>query len=70
MGCHEMALSPSRAHACEVNAESMPTCPHPRHPDEAEERDALMNEERYAVRQSIPQAQMLAGLMMVAKCQW
>jgi hypothetical protein len=32
-----------------------------------DERDALMNEATYAVRQSIPQAQMVAGLIRAAR---
>ena len=35
--------------------------------DEEDERDAFMNEQRYAVRQTIPQATMIAGLLEVSR---
>ncbi len=35
--------------------------------DDADERDALANEDRYATRQTVPQAAMLAGLLAVAR---
>jgi hypothetical protein len=37
---------------------------------EAEERQAIQNEAELATRQTIPQAQMLAGLLRAARRQW
>jgi hypothetical protein len=37
---------------------------------EAEERDAIVREAELAVRQTIPQAQMVAGLLRTARWQW
>jgi hypothetical protein len=37
---------------------------------EAEERDAIVREPELAVRQTIPQAQMVVGLIRMARWQW
>jgi hypothetical protein len=37
---------------------------------ETEERLAIQNEAQLAVRQTIPQAQMVAGLLRTARWQW
>jgi hypothetical protein len=37
--------------------------------EETAERDAIQNEERYETRQSIPEAQMVAGLIRMARWQ-
>ena len=67
MGGHEMPLSASRARVCELYAESMGTTAHPRHPEEAVERDAIQREAELAVPQRIPQVTMLAGLLKVSR---
>ena len=56
-------ISRSGARTREGYAGSVATNGHPDHPSELEERDAIVNEDRYATRQTIPKATMIAGLL-------